>query len=107
MALKVLRGIACDIAQARKALQQERVFRSNPWCFSKSVCKSGEDYTSPAFLKYICEDYFIFLFSGKDSRYSSLSEWVDEVLPLDEVLEPFDISPTAPECVEKVLMKCS
>ena len=94
------------LAQARKHFKQEGHFVQST-CFSKFVCKSVEDYTSPAFLKDICEDYFIVFFSGKDSRYSSLPEWVDKVLPLDEVLNLLVFHLFHRGCVKKVLMECS
>lgn len=98
---------ARQFCQKRSACQQERAFRHNPWCFSKSVCKPQMASIPPAFSKEECECYFEKLYSGKDGHYSKLPDWVQEVMPSPEVVEPFDVSPITPGCVKGTLKKCS
>ena len=86
------------------ARKQERVFRENPWSFSKSVCcpnsQANPSFTTETGLNHFQSSFVVSI----GPQYSSLPAWpVEEVMPHPEITSNFDMSPVTPGLIRKTL----
>ena len=86
---------------------REKYFKVNPWSFAKSVCDPCSTKVSPLFSSEVAFRYFSTSFSRDDDTYASLPDWVQEVMPVDNIDMEFDTSPIVPKLIKNTLQKCS
>ena len=91
----------------KSARQQEKSFRNNPWTFAKSVCEGFDARVAPQFSADSALNYFSATCSNHSSHYESLPSWISEVMPLEDPVEEFDMTPIVPKMIKKILQKCS
>ena len=91
----------------KSAHQQEKSFRNNPWTFAKSVCEGSDARVAPQFSADSALNYFSATCSNHSSHYESLPSWISEVMPLEDPVEEFEMTPIVPKMIKKILQKCS
>ena len=96
-----------NLEAGRSTRSQERSFRSNPWHFAKKCCNGRRTLEEPDFTAETAFNHFKDATSGNHLSYSSLPDWVSEVMPApsSEDLVDFDLSPITPGIVKSTLKK--
>ena len=90
----------CDKLRAIRG--NEKAFRSTPWHYAKSIC-SDKNSTSGNLSCSNSEAFNYFRKSFEDgNQYSGFSAWVEDVMlvPPDDKLMPFDMSPVTPSVIK-------
>ena len=106
-AISDLRKVEKKKEELHTTSHQEKLFKKNPWEFSKSAVRGelGKESVSPAFSKQAADVHYTTTYSNSTETDFSKLNWMPnvKVTPEDHGFKPFNMDPIRPRDIREAL----